>query len=93
MLRTKFRENRPAGSGDDFRRVFIIYGRGGHLGHVTQMPQTKFRFPYPRRLHMNLVGQAVSEKKMFEHCGRRTTPDAGPWVYYKLTYEPSAQVS
>ena len=24
--------------------------------------------------------------------GRRTT-DAGPWVYYKLTYEPSAQVS
>ena len=24
---------------------------------------------------------------MFEHCGRRWT-DAGPWVYYKLTYEP-----
>ena len=23
--------------------------------------------------------------------GRRT--DAGPWIYYKLTYEPSAQVS
>ena len=45
MLRTKFRENRPAGSGEDFRRVFIIYGRGGHLGHVTQMPRTKFRFP------------------------------------------------
>ena len=31
MLHTKFRENRPAGSGED-------YGRGGHLGHVTQMP-------------------------------------------------------
>ena len=23
---------------------------------------------------------------------RRRTTDAGPWVYYKLTYEPSAQV-
>ena len=46
MLHTKFRENRPAGSGEeDFRRVFTIYGRGGHLGHVTQMPHTKFRSP------------------------------------------------
>ena len=49
---------------------------------------------------MALIGQAVSEKKMFEHCGRRTndgrtTTDAGPWVYcmYKLPYEPLAQVS
>ena len=39
MLHTKFRENRPAGSGEDFLRVFTIYGRGGHLGHVTQMPR------------------------------------------------------
>ena len=39
MLHTKFRENRPAGSGgEDFLRVFTIYGRGGHLGHVAQMP-------------------------------------------------------
>ena len=35
MLHTKFRENRPAGSGEDFLRVFTIYGHGGHLGHVT----------------------------------------------------------
>ena len=49
MLHTKFRENRPAGSGEeDFRRVFTIYGRGGHLGHVTKMPRTNFRSPYPR---------------------------------------------
>ena len=48
MLHTKFHENRPAGSGE----VFTIYGRGGHLGHVTQMPQTNFRSPYPRRLHI-----------------------------------------
>ena len=53
MLHTKFRENRPAGSGgEDFLRVFTIYGRGGHLGHVTQMPRTKYCSPYPRRLHI-----------------------------------------
>ena len=52
MLHTKFRENRPAGSGEDFLRVFTIYGRGGHLDHVTQMPRTNFRSPYPRRLHI-----------------------------------------
>ena len=51
MLHSKFRENRPAGSGD-FLRVFTIYGLGGHLGHVTQMPRTKYRCPYPRRLHI-----------------------------------------
>ena len=53
MLHTKFRENRHAGSGkEDFRRVFTIYGRGSHLGHVTQMPRTKNRSPYSRRLHI-----------------------------------------
>ena len=35
MLHTKFRGNLPAGSGEDFLVVFTIYGRGGHLGHVT----------------------------------------------------------
>ena len=31
---------------------FTIYGRGGNLGHVTQMTRTNFRSPYPRRLHI-----------------------------------------
>ena len=64
-----FRENQPAGSGEeDFLRVFTLYGRGGHLGHVTQWPRTKFLSPYPRRLHIKfaLIGQAILEKKMFE---------------------------
>ena len=52
MLHTKFRENRPASSERRFLRVFTIYGRGGHLGHVTQVPRTNFRSPYPRRLHI-----------------------------------------
>ena len=31
MLHTKFRENRPAGSGEDFIRGFTINGRGAIL--------------------------------------------------------------
>ena len=51
MLHIKFRGNQSSGSGiEDFLRFFAIYGRGGHLGHVTQMPQTNFCFPYPIRL-------------------------------------------
>ena len=53
MVHTKFRENRPPDSGEeDFCRVFTIYGRGGHLGHVTQILGTKFRSPYLRRHHI-----------------------------------------
>ena len=53
MLHTKFRGNHPAGSGEeDFLMVFTIYGRGGHLGHVTQMLRTKYRSPYPMRFHI-----------------------------------------
>ena len=37
MLYTEFEGNRPAGSGEDVCMVFIIYGHGGHLGHVTRI--------------------------------------------------------
>ena len=53
MLHTKFCENGPAGPGEeDFRRVFAIYWCGGQFGHVTQMLQTNFCSPYPRKLHI-----------------------------------------
>ena len=43
MLHTKFRGNRPVGSeGEDFLRVLTIYGRGGHLGHVTSIMSSDF---------------------------------------------------
>ena len=35
MLHTKFQGHLPFGSGEDFLKVFTIYGHGGHLGHVT----------------------------------------------------------
>ena len=45
MLHTKFRGNRPAGSTEeDFRRIFTIYGRVGHLGHVTSIMLSDFHF-------------------------------------------------
>ena len=44
MLHTKFCGNRPTGSGEDFLRVFIIYRRGGHLGHVTSNMSSDFPF-------------------------------------------------
>ena len=31
---------------------FTIYGRGGHLGHVTQIPLANIRPPVPWKLHM-----------------------------------------
>ena len=59
-----------------FEGFFTIHGRGGHLGHVTQMPRTNFRSPYPMRLHINLtlIGQAVLEK-MFEIVYDGRKPD------------------
>ena len=52
MLHTKFCGNRPAGSREeDFGRVFIIYGSGGHLGHVTSIMSSYFYFLVPESLH------------------------------------------
>ena len=79
MLHTKFRGNLPTGTGEEGFRPVLPY-------HMTKMPRTKFLSPYPRRLHIKFGFDrpTVSEKKMFEHCERRTdgirrrTPDAGP---------------
>ena len=48
MLYNKFRGNLHAGSGEEiFLRVFTIYGRGGHLGHVTSIMSSDFHFLVP----------------------------------------------
>ena len=91
-----YMEIRPPVREKIFESFFYIYGRGGHIGHVTWTIDINFGSPFPRRLHINLalIGQAVTEKKTFEIVdGRLRTTDAGPWVSYKLTYEPLAQVS
>ena len=57
MLHTKFHENRPAGSGEDFLKVFTIYGHGSHLGHVTRIMFTNFHFLVPERFHTKLSSE------------------------------------
>ena len=54
----------PPGSGEDFLRVFTIYGRGGHVGHVTSIMSSDFHFLVPENFNKNLVhiGTVVSEK-------------------------------
>ena len=69
MLHTKFRENRPAGSGEeDFLRVFTIYGHGGHLDHVTSIFHQIFISLYLKAFIKNLVqnGPVVCEKIRFK---------------------------
>ena len=51
MLHTKFRGNWPAGSGEDFLRVFTIYGRGSHLCHVTSIMSSDFHCLVPESFH------------------------------------------
>ena len=69
MLHTKFRGNRPAGSGEeDFQRVFTIYGHGGHLGHVTSIMSSDFHFLVLEAFIQSLVQNSTvfSEKIRFE---------------------------
>ena len=69
MLHIKFRGNRPAGSTEeDFQRIFTIYGRVGHLGHVASIMLSDFISLYPKAFIQNLVqiGTVVSEKIRFE---------------------------
>ena len=69
MLHTKFHGNRPSGSGEeDFLRLFTIYGRGGHLVHVTSIMPSDFHFLVMIAFIQRLVqiGTEVSEKIQFE---------------------------
>ena len=49
-------------------RVFTIYGPGGHLSHVSQVPQTIFRSGSTKNLAF--TGQAVS-KEISVKVGRK----------------------
>ena len=52
MLHTKIRGNLPTGSGEeDFCKVFTIYGRGGHLRHLTSNMLSDFHFHVPESFH------------------------------------------
>ena len=48
----KIKKSVQTSSACGLKVFFTIYGRDGHLGHVTQIPRTISRSPYPRRLHI-----------------------------------------
>ena len=66
------------------QKKFTIYGHGGHLGHVTCINITCIIYihigsSFPSRCfiqNLALIGNAVSEKNIFEIVDRRQT-DAG----------------
>ena len=35
MLHAKFHGHWSTGSGEEVLKIFTIYGRGGHIGHIT----------------------------------------------------------
>ena len=61
MLHTKFHGNLPDGSREkDFLRVFTVYGRGGHLGHVTSIMLINFHFLVPVSFHTKFGSEWLS---------------------------------
>ena len=61
MLHTKFRGNRPACSGEeDFLRVFTIYRRGGHLGHLTSIMLINFHLLVLESFHIKFGSEWLS---------------------------------
>ena len=85
MWQTKPQGHWPFGSGEDFWRVFTIYRRGGHLGHVTHTPRTNFHFPIPPRLHMKF---GFDSRSGFGGDLWKWWTDNRACLYYKLTNEP-----
>ena len=55
MLHTKFRGNRPTGSGEEEFYGFLPYmGHGGHPGHVLSIMSSDFHFLVPESFHKKI---------------------------------------
>ena len=87
MLHTKFRGNRPSGSGEeDFEEVLTSSWPWPLHGHVTWTPRTNFCSPIPLRLHMKF-GFNRSSGSGGEDVWKcwQTTHTHTAWPPYKLT--------
>ena len=60
MLHIKFQGHGSIGSGEDFFKVFTIYGHGSHVGHVTQLICINFHSYSPISFHMNFGSKSPS---------------------------------
>ena len=67
-----------------FLKVLTIYGRGGHLSHVTWTIYTSFGSPFPRRLHIKF---GFDWKSGFREDLLKMVDGRTParWEYYMLT--------
>ena len=93
MLHTKFRESRPVGSGEEFLVFYHIWAWRPPWS-CDQDPANKLLLPLPKdaphKIWLSSAKQFHRRSLKLWMDGRRTD---GLLVYYKLTCEPSAQVS
>ena len=101
MLHAKFQGQQPFGSREEIFLRFLPYM--GTAAILVMWPgpfEQTFVSPSHRSdiWNLTLTGPVVSEEKMFKECGRQHmmydawhTTEA--YLSYKLTSEPSAQVS
>ena len=98
MLHTKFQDHQPLGSGEEDFWKFLPYTGMAAIPAMWLGPfEQTFVPPSHGDSVWNLAstGPVVSEEKMFKECGRQTDNGQTTEAYlsYKLTNEPSAQVS
>ena len=77
MLHNKFHCHQCTLSGR-LLNGFTIYGRRGHVGHMTKIVLTTFHSPNPSIYEIWLQvtnGQVLSEEKLFEIVDGRMTRD------------------
>ena len=81
MLHTKFLENQSTGSREEFLMILPYMGVAAILVMWSRCREQTIIPPTHRgsKQILALIGQSVSEEKMYEEC-ERTTTDAGAWV-------------
>ena len=74
MLHTKFRGNRPAGSGEeDFLKDFYHIWAWRPFASCDSDAAKKVSIPFPKEAPHEIW--RFLRRRMFEHCGRRTDDD------------------
>ena len=93
MLHAKFQDHRTSGSGEDFLKVFTIYGHGSHLVICTKLV---FPLPMeaPHKIWLKLAKWFQRKRCVNIVDDDDNNDDDGALVYYKLTLMSlTAQVS
>ena len=80
-----------------YKSMETISCHSNQSSYLTGIKKTSFRSPTCRcyMYNMERIGLRASEEMLFENVDGRTTDGRTPGacIYYKLNYEPTAQVS